>query len=57
MSTPTPRLQLVSLEAPEPPAPDETLARITDPRAREVYRKKVELGIERDTFTMPEGVR
>lgn len=39
-----------------PPA-DETLARITDPRAREVYRKKLELGIDRETFTMPAGVR
>lgn len=57
MSTPTPRLRLVSLDTPEPLPAYETLARITDPRAREVYRKKLELGIDRDTFTMPAGVR
>lgn len=30
-----------------------TLERISDPLSREVYRRKAELGLEDDTFTVP----
>ena len=49
--TPTPRLELAEPEA----QPDPVLERITDPVAREVYRRKLELGIAGRRFTEREA--
>lgn len=46
----TDRKKRTQLQPVEPTEPDPVLAKITDPVAREIYRKKVELGMERDPF-------
>ena len=47
------REKRAQLQPVEPTEPDPVLDRITDPVAREVYRKKLELGIERFPFVAP----